>query len=82
MIPTPSALVLILGAFATGAVFAAATAWFVWIFHERRTLRIQARMFDEAAKWAREDAQAGQEYTTTHVTAFMPVTENWQEVRQ
>lgn len=56
MIPTPNALVLILIAFAAGAVWAAAVAWFIWIWHERRALRIQSRMFDEAARWAREDA--------------------------
>lgn len=50
-------LVLILVAFASGGIWAASVAWFVWIYHERRTLRIQGRMFDEAARWAREDSR-------------------------
>ena len=54
---TPSVLILLLLAFASGGVWAGAMAWFIWVYHERRTLQIQARIFDEAARWAREDVR-------------------------
>lgn len=78
--------VWIVVAFASGAVWAGAVAWFFWIFQERRTLRIQTRMFDEAAKWARASAESSRASDeppdSVTVTAFMPVPSGWYEVRQ